>query len=347
MESRERVAAVIRGRIPDRVPVALHNFMMAVRLSGIPAPECLQRGELLAESQLVAWRRFRHDMLLVENGTTAMAQAFGCGVHYGDAVAPRVVEPVVKDLRKVSSLRVPDPHRDAPLPELLKAVGILRRELGGNAFICGRSDQAPLAEAAALRGYEQIYVDMVETPELLAPLLDKCLEATTRLALALKDAGSDSTCIGEFGSNNISPRAYRGQALPRLQRFFAAMRRASFTAALHQCGDTGAVLDDMVATGADVLELDACTDIGFVRCSTSGRVTVHGMVAPAHVVHLGTPELVEGKSRWAMDVLAPGGRFILGPGCAIAAETPEDNVTALVDSARRWGQYAPDGSLRR
>ena len=34
MTSLERTMAVLDHRIPDRVPVALHNFLMAVRIDG-------------------------------------------------------------------------------------------------------------------------------------------------------------------------------------------------------------------------------------------------------------------------------------------------------------------------
>ena len=36
MNSLQRVRAVLRGDLPDRVPVCLHNFMMAAREAAIP-----------------------------------------------------------------------------------------------------------------------------------------------------------------------------------------------------------------------------------------------------------------------------------------------------------------------
>jgi len=135
MTSLERAMAVIRGQIPDRVPTDLHNFLMASRMAGIPLSKCLQSGELMAESHLVAWRHFGHDMILVENGTTAVAQAMGSGIIFTDDQAPRVIDPVLKSLDDIDKLRIPDPERDFPLPEVLKAISILRQELGDKVFI--------------------------------------------------------------------------------------------------------------------------------------------------------------------------------------------------------------------
>jgi len=35
MNSKQRVDAVIKGRLPDRVPVCLHNFLAAAREAGV------------------------------------------------------------------------------------------------------------------------------------------------------------------------------------------------------------------------------------------------------------------------------------------------------------------------
>ncbi len=345
MNSRERVFEVLAGRIPDRVPMALHNYVHAIRISAFPLSECLQKGELLAESQLRAWKEFGQDVIQVENGTTAMAQAMGCEVEYSDHMAPRVVGPVIKTRADAGLIRIPDPNRDQPLAALVEAVRILRKEVGDSAFIVGRADQAPLAQAAAIRGYEQFFMDLYDDPMLAGQLADMCLEATTRLALALKAAGADSTCIGEFGSDTISPSIYRDLALPRLKKFFGTMRKNGFPAHLHQCGNTKAVLRYMSESGATVLELDTHTDIHSVRELAGGEVTIHGMVDPANVITRGTPLLVQEKSLEALRILGPGGRFLIGPGCALSPETPVENVHALLETVKHWGTYRQDGAL--
>jgi len=347
MTSLERAMAVIEGRIPDRVPTDLHNFLMAARMASIPLSQCLQSGELMAESHLVAWRYFGHDMILVENGTTAMAQAMGCGVRYTDEAAPRVVDPVLKSLDDVDKLRMPNPECDFPLNEILKAVRILRQEIGDKVFIMGRADQAPMALAGAIRGHQQFFFDLgaCEDPAVIHHLLEFCVEATTRYALALKDAGAHGTSLGEFGSDTISPAMYREYALPYLQRFYSTVRRAGLAATLHQCGNTAAVLPEMVMSGADTLELDPSTDLRAAKEATRGKVCVLGMVDPANVLHRGTPALVEEKTAEALDILAPGGGFIVGPGCALVPETPVENVAAMIECARRRGNYNPDGTL--
>ncbi len=348
MNSLERVMTVFAGGIPDRVPVALHNFLMAAKMAGIPLTECLRSGELLAESQLYAWRAFGHDALLVESGTTTMAEAIGCGVVMSDKTAPRIAEPALKslDFDSINALPIPDPEKDYPLCEVIKAIEILHRELGDSVLIMGRADQAPLALAAALRGHEQFLFDLgLADSELIMALAEKCRLATTRYALALKNAGAHATCVGELGPDSISPTRYRELAVPNLKKFFEDLNSVGFMGGVHQCGNSVDVLDDMAAIGAKFLELDVTTDIHKTKKATYGKVAVLGMVDPANVLHRGSPELVSAKTKEAINILGPNGGFIVGPGCALVPEVPVENVEALIETAHKYGAYKPDGTL--
>jgi uroporphyrinogen-III decarboxylase len=130
-----------------------------------------------------------------------------------------------------------------------------------------------------------------------------------------------------------------------LTRFFQAAGSKEFKVAVHQCGNTVAVLKDMAGSGADFLELDAVTDMKQAKEATRGKTAVLGMVDPANVMHLGSRELVREKTRLAIQIMGPGGGFIVGPGCAIAPETPAENVAAMVDCALAHGHYRSDGSV--
>ena len=48
MTSLERTLAVLNHQVPDRVPVALHNFLMGCRMIGADFTQALRSGEVLA-----------------------------------------------------------------------------------------------------------------------------------------------------------------------------------------------------------------------------------------------------------------------------------------------------------
>jgi uroporphyrinogen decarboxylase len=53
----------------------------------------------------------------------------------------------------------------------------------------------------------------------------------------------------------------------------------------------------------------------------------------------GTPETVAGASRRAIDDAAEGGRFILSTGDQCGRDTPDENLRAMVETARTYGRY--------
>ena len=77
MTSLERCISVLNGGLPDRVPVCLENFMQAAAFAGYTVKEYCLDGEKIADAHNATWEHFRHNMLDVENGVTALAQAVG------------------------------------------------------------------------------------------------------------------------------------------------------------------------------------------------------------------------------------------------------------------------------
>jgi MtaA/CmuA family methyltransferase len=303
---------------------------------------------MLAEAQFQSWKEFGHDMLLVENGVVAEAQACGCGVEYTDDGPARVAVPILAaGLEKIDELVVPDPFTTHPMCEVLKAVRILRQRTGERVFIMGRADQGPIALGLALRGYEQFLIDLAqfEQPELIHKVLDYCVRVQTRYAWALREAGAHGSATGGAGVDIIGPRLYRRVEHPYECRFIAAANRPDFPVALHICGDATLILAEMVATGAPILELDYKTDMRKAKDSLHGKAVFLGPVNPELLWSARDPVEVDSAAREAIGILAPGSEYILGPGCALGFNTPDENIHALVEAAKKYGKYRPDGSL--
>jgi len=358
MNSVERTWTVLHGGIPDRVPVDLHNFMMTAYVSGIPFPEFFQNGEAMAAGQIQAWREFGHDVLLVENGTAALAEACGCQVEYLLDSAPVSHGPAIKSLDELDKLEVPDPYKAHPLKENLKATRIIARELGDKAFIMGRADQGPFSLAAMILGMDVFLYDLALTQKKrstrrpqsepdtdlskkLHRLLEFCLEVSTRYALAQMEQGAHMTSIGESlsGPDVCSPQMFKAYEWGYAKKLVDRLKEKGILLAYHICGDATKILTDMVDTGAAVLELDYKTDLRQAKAATQGKATVIGPIDPTAVLAFGTPELVDSKCEEAIKILAPGGGFILGPGCALSPKTPPENIHALINAAHRYGQY--------
>jgi uroporphyrinogen decarboxylase len=342
MNSIERVQAAIDLRPPDRVPVDLHNFQPAAAAMGGSMAAVFQDGELLAEAMLRAWREFGHDMILLENGTACNAQACGVQVIYRDDAAPAAHIPVITRLEDVDKLVVPDPYTAFPMCEIIKATRILAKEIGDEVWICGRADQGPMDLASQLFGMEPLMLEIAtgEKAQLVDCLLDYAREVATRYAYALMESGARSTSIGEpvAGPDVMSPRHYRRYAQPQEQRMAAELKAHGIILHNHICGNTIPIINDFIATGAQVLEIDHKTNLAKAKAAGQGKTCFLGPINTSTLAS-GTAAEVEDECREAIAIMAPGSGFILGPGCALPSETPAENIHALVESAKKYGRY--------
>lgn len=335
----ERTLAALSGQAQKEIPVALHNFLFAAKYIGLDLKDGLKKGEWLAEAQLAVFRDFGHDCLQMENGVAAEAEAIGCEVYYSDQ-PPRVIVPVLKNLSDIDKLEVPDPETTFPLSENIKCTRIVAREIGDKAFVMGRADQGPLALAFAIAGPENFAISLVEPEkrQVVKKVLQFCTDCCTAYALAQKRAGAHGASIGEMGTALISPKMYRDLVLPYDKKWVSAVKQPNFKTFLHICEDETPILHDMISSGADCLELDPGTPLENVRkaLEEEKRSACLGMVDIKNVLPFGKEKEVFDATREAIEVISPTGRLIVGPGCALPADTPPENVHALIEAARSY-----------
>ncbi|MBE0696316.1 MAG: uroporphyrinogen decarboxylase family protein, partial [Anaerolineaceae bacterium] len=334
MDSIERTLTVLAHKIPDRIPVEMHNFLVTARIMGATNfADFFRDGEAMAEGQIQTWKRFGHDILCLENGTAALAQACGVEVIYQESSAPVATKPAISSLDEVEKLVVPDPNTDPILSELLKATRIVSKEIGDRAFIIGRGDQGPFSLACEIRGMDNFMMDLATCaePEKIYRLLEYCLEVSLRYCTAQVESGAHMTSIGDSpsGPDLLSPRMYRQFAWPYVKRLAADLNAKGIRLSYHICGNATPIIADMVNSGAQVLEIDQKADQKTCKVAARGRAVLLGPVDPSGVLAQGTPAEVFEKCNEAISNLGPQ-EFILGPGCALPATTPDENMHAMV-----------------
>jgi len=344
MNSIERTLLTLEHKQPDRVPVDLHNFLVTARMMGVDSyPDFFRDGAAMAEGQIQAWRRFGHDVLLLENGTAALAEACGVQVQYLDDSAPVAKQPAISSLDEVDDLVLQDPYQAPNLRELLKATRIVSEEIGDQAFIVGRADQGPFSLASEIRGLGNFMMDLAlgKQEEQIHKLLDFCRQTVYNYALAQIDQGAHATSIGDSpsGPDLISPGYYEKYAYPYVKQLVEDLKKKDILLSYHICGNATPIISQMVSTGAAILEIDQKADMRVCKHAARSRSTLLGPIDPSETMANGTPDLVVDQCREALDILAPGGGFILGPGCALPAITPDENIDAMIESAHKYGTY--------
>jgi len=340
VNSLQRTNKVIqqKGEEVDRLPVDLHSFAMAAHISPYNMDEIFNDGKLMAETQLNLWQEVKHDVILLENGVTALAEALGAKVEYYPDAPPEIVEPLLPELAAVKKLAVPDVKTTASLPELLKATKKTKNTVGDKAFVMGRGDQGPFSLAAHLRGIEQFMMDLLDPDkrELLNELIAICTETVKRFACAQIEAGADATSMGDSlaGPELISPKMYREFAREAEIEVISAVQEIGGKISLHICGDCTKILTDMASTGADILEIDEKADLSQAFAATKDKCSLLGPVSPALLKNGSEAEIIATTN----EVIAEAKNYnnlIIGPGCALPSDTPLDKIKLFVATAQK------------
>ena len=138
------------------------------------------------------------------------------------------------------------------------------------------------------------------------------------------------------GPELIPADMYAKFALPFEKKVVDEAHKAGVDYVLHICGNTDIILDQMIETGADGLELDYKTDVQRAFDLMKDKCTFFGNIDPSGILALGTPELVQEKTLDLLDIYSKTNRFVLNSGCAIPSITPEENIKMFIKTAKEY-----------
>lgn len=343
MTSLERCMAVLNGQMPDTLPVVPQSFMFAVETAGMKISDVNCNGRRMAEAHVISQEKYGYDGCVIDFDDASIAEAIGAKVIFRDDEPATVDEsqPVLKNLRDVYDLTVPDPLQCGRLCEWLLATRTLVDAIGDRVFVMGRADQGPFSIACLLRGTTQFMMDLLtEDKQLIDDVLDYCRQVSTAFARAQKDAGAHATSIGDAlaGPNLISPDMYREFALEPEKKLIREVQDYGIPFSLHICGNTNGIIEDMGTTGARIIEIDWALDMERARRLVPLTTVLMGNVDPSFPLVHGTPQDVEDAVRKVIEVTR-GQSLFVSSGCAIGRNTPVENFRMLIAAARKYGSY--------
>lgn len=338
MNGLQRIMAAMRGERPDNVPIMLHNFMMATREAGLTQAQYRSSPRNIADVFIRAVERYRYDGILVDLDTATLAGAVGVPVDYPEDEPARCVGGCLDDLAQVADLPPPEIEKNEAIAVWLEAVRLLKEHFGDEICIRGNCDQAPFSLASMMRGPQAWMMDLIDPDnrEKIDRLLEYCAEATAQFLRLMAQTGAHMLSNGDStaGPAMISPRMYRQFALPYEKRMADVAHAAGLPYILHICGDTGPILNDIVESGADGLELDYKTDVRAAHDALADSVCFLGNIDPSGILALGSVDQVERATTQLLEAFANTPRFILNAGCAIPATTPPENIEAMIRTGR-------------
>ncbi|KKT91174.1 MAG: Uroporphyrinogen decarboxylase family protein [Parcubacteria group bacterium GW2011_GWF2_45_11] len=346
MKPKERVLNALNFEKSDRIPIDLHNFLVCAKLTGKPFGEVFHSSSLIAQSQLDAHKIFDHDMLLIEAGVATLAESCGAELEYPADTSPWVKTHPFAELNHreikaaLRNMEVPDPAASLPLKIMVEAVKIILDEKGDELFIMGRADQGPFSLAGELRGINEFLLDLAVGAEYIEDLLRFTSEVYFSYADAMMRAGSHGTSMGESlaGPDVISPEFYKKYAMKYEKEVISKLKAKGYIISNHICGNVDAILDDLIGTGANIIEIDGKTNLKSACQKAKGKTCIMGSVNPNVFAH-GTVQDVRDKTIETIEAMKGNYGFILGPGCALGGDVALENIKAFVETGKESGKY--------
>ncbi len=339
MNGYERISAALRGDKPDKVPVMLHNFLMAAREHGVTMEQYRNSSKVIAETFIAAIEKYQYDGIVVDIDTVTLAGAVGVEVDFPVNDPARSHTGNIVNLLDINHLKSTKIEDYKYIQIWLEAVRLLKDYYKNELYIRGNCDQAPFSLASMMRGAQNWMVDlMMGTYDQINLLLEYCTDASSQFIKLMAQTGCDMVSNGDSpaGPEMISAEMYLKYAMPYEKKIAEVAHNAGVAYALHICGNTDVILEHMLLTGADAFELDYKTDITKIYNSFHDSATFIGNIDPSGVLALGKADVVQKKTMELLSVYKNSNRFILNAGCAIPPITPSENLKMMIDTARNF-----------
>ncbi len=341
MTSLERVQAVLRGEMPDRLPVVPQAFMFCAHAIGYNIGEINRNPAKLAESHIFSQEKYGYDGCVIDVDDATLAEACGAKAVFRDKDVASIDEhnPLLTDLRQINDLKLPDPKKSGRLSEWLEVSERLVDKIGKDVFIMGRADQGPFDLLCLLRGAQNLMLDLIdEDEEVVLNAMEWATQAHIIFAKAQLETGVHATSMGDAyaGPNLISPSMYRQFVFDFEKKVVESLKDYDGAYSIHICGDTTKIIEDMGKTGADILEIDWKSDMGRARSLVPQSTVLMGNIDPSDPMVLGTPEKVKSQVKNLIET-TKGKGIIISSGCALGANTKPENMAALVEAAKLYG----------
>ncbi len=331
MTGYERTIAFLKGESVDRYP--FHPILMrwASDYAGIRYHDFCLDPHSKCEAMILCARKFDIDWVTVLSDPWAEASAFGIQVDYPDDSLPVDRGGHLPDAITASKIKHYNPLDNLRCNNRLKEIGEFRKE-AGDLFIVGWVE-GPVAEYVDLRKASEASVDFYLEPDYVEKTMDIIVGSSLEFISLQIKAGAHCIGIGDAFCSQIGPDLYNHFAFNRQKTMVEHIHNLGALAKLHICGNTEAILPSMIATGADIIDIDHLVPSMSEFVSMLGPYQVFsGKADPVTIIQNGTPGLI--KKTVKDDLVQANGRCIISAGCEITPGTAEENMIAFGSASK-------------
>lgn len=336
MTGRERLLACLEGRKADRLPVLSVCQYVTYGLmekTGSYWPEAHYDGAQMANLSAGGAEVLHLDAVRVPYCQTVEAEIYGSAIKDGGRTHLPSIEKPAFVLGEEPA--IPDNFTGrGRIPAVLEAIRRLKERVGRDTLVMG-SLVGPFSVAANILGVSALLKASLRKPGALIPYFEAAEKTAEEYAQAIIEAGAEAIVIEDMMASldMISPKTYREMAAPYEKKLIESIG-GRVPVIIHICGKLDQVMEDVAATGASAISVESAVDVAAVKekFRQQGISTpIFGAVHPINALLEGTREDVAK----AVQASAEAGVDGISPDCAVAPDTPVENLLEMTEAALR------------
>lgn len=202
-----------------------------------------------------------------------------------------------------------------------------------------------------LCGFDRILLEMALNSEFIHTLFNRITSIQEKFAANYYEiAGSEIEMVqlgddfGTQGAPFFSPRMYVELIMPCQQRYHRAIKTCTDAYIFHHsCGSIYRLIEKMIESGIQILnpiQVSAAEmDPGRLKKMFGDKLVFHGGIDVQTILPYKKPAEIRDEVKRIIDIMAPGGGYILAPTHNIQSDTPPENIVAMFEAAREFGTY--------
>jgi uroporphyrinogen decarboxylase len=195
-------------------------------------------------------------------------------------------------------------------------------------------------------GLEDATYAYMDYPDLFEDLRQTIHNDLVRKAELILDYAPDIYYMSASGTLTLSmPDWVRQFSLPTVKTITKMAKEAGVPSMIHACGKAR-LLVEMYANETDLTCMNPLEpppmgdcDLKEVKEKFGQKVSLAGNIHTTDVMLMGNPQKVDEACRKAIEDAGKDGGFVLMTGDQCGRDTPEENLFAFVEAAKRYGQY--------
>lgn len=193
--------------------------------------------------------------------------------------------------------------------------------------------------AWAMRGIEDLLVDMIDEEDFVIDLMEKITQYNLAVMdIALEFEGFDAFFFGDdWGQQKgliMGIERWRKYLKPGMAKVFAYAKKHGKFNLFHSCGDIHELFPELIDIGMDVYETfqPEIYDIRQIKKSYGRDLTFLGGISTQCLLPFAAPDEIRKTIKETMDIMSTDGGYIVAPTHAIPPDVPPENVIAMLEA---------------